>query len=115
MSPMIREMEADLWACYFVSFRLGKRNGSDEGKGDQYTKKITYVFAIWVQKYTLVGEAVSVSFQRKPRFYGTKWYTGSWFRKDSAHCSEQKNPKKLMDMTVPAEAHTNTPESAHGL
>jgi len=39
MNPMIRDMEADLWACYFVSFRLGKRKRGDKGKDDQYTEK----------------------------------------------------------------------------
>lgn len=47
---MTREMKTDLGAFYFVSFRLGKRNGSDEGKGDQYTEKRSHVFAVWVQK-----------------------------------------------------------------
>lgn len=43
---MTREMETDLGACYFVSFRLGKRNGSDEGKDDQYTEERSHVFAV---------------------------------------------------------------------
>lgn len=89
MNPEVREMEDDVWASTFFSFRLDKKKRSDEGKGDQYTVKRSLICLQFETKNTHV-RSLKCMLQNKARFYGAKWCAGSHYKMDSVKCGEYK-------------------------